>query len=136
MNYIADFNDSFERVVSKDFDHFFLTFYRQFEGLSPAIAAVFENSPPSRRHQMLEDSILLLIDYAVSNQVSHELRQLAQFHQKLGVPNSMFDDWLEALISTLVILDKDFDDGDEIAWRTMLAPGISLVKNGGIVSGT
>jgi len=128
MKPIADFNDSFERIVNQHFDVFFSAFYRCFEARTPTIAEIFENTPESRRYEMLEDSILMLMDFSVNSVVSQELNKLGQFHARMGVTPAMYDHWMDALIDTLQLLDKSFTAEEEAAWRSVLGPGLTFLK--------
>ncbi|WP_045858371.1 globin [Teredinibacter purpureus] len=129
MNVVAQFNDSFERNVSNHFELFFRTFYNHFEALSPQISAVFAHTVESRRHEMLEDSILMLMSCSAGKEASVELKHLASFHARQGIDVRMYDDWFEALMQTLTELDDTFCDADRHAWQEMLLPGIRYMKD-------
>ncbi len=126
---VADFNDSYERVISRDYDAFFKAFYRNFEAGSADVRELFAHGPESRRYEMLESSILMLMDYSTNQTISDELQRLVQYHAKLGVTEKMVDAWLESLMTTLKELDAQFTFDEEVAWRAMLGPGLDYFKS-------
>ena len=128
MNHSADFNDSFERNVSNNYEVFFQAFYESFQAKSPEIKAVFQNTEKSRRHEMLEDSILMLMECSLNHAPSEHICRLAEFHRERGIPEAMYDVWLESLVETLYRLDAEFTAAEEEAWRAVLLPGISYMR--------
>ncbi len=128
MSTVADFNDSYERVIARDYDAFFKAFYQHFEASSPEIRNLFALSPQSRRYEMLESSILVLMDYSINHVVGEELERLAHYHAHLGAHSTMFDQWLESLIATLKSLDPTFSFDEEVSWRHLLGPGLKYLK--------
>lgn len=128
MSRVADFNDSFERNIGRKYEQFFSLFYERFINASAEISALFERTDPERRREMLQDSMLLLLDFSICHQVTDDLLALARYHQTVGVSIHMFDAWLECLVATLREMDPAFSDADERAWRETLGPGVEFMK--------
>lgn len=128
MNTIALFNDSFEKCLHGRYSTFFERFYRNFEDKYPEIKRLFEKTDPQRRFDMLEESILIMVDYSANGHASDNLSRLAEFHSGLGLRAEMFDLWMDALVETLREVDPDFGGNAEYAWRDMLSPGLEYMK--------
>lgn len=97
--------------------------------ISPQVSEVFQGVDLQRQIDMLEHSLLLLVDFSVHRQGSESLIQLASVHMRAGVTAEMYDWWLTALIRTLEQLDTKFRHPEVLAWRVTLAPGIEFMKN-------
>ncbi|WP_188151775.1 globin [Teredinibacter waterburyi] len=128
MNDVGLFNDSFERNITDNYQHFFSAFYRCFESKSPVVSKMFAQTSETKRYEMLEDSLLILMDYSSTRVASEDLIELARYHSKLGVPADLFTLWLDALIESLRQLDPHFNDEYALAWRMVLEPGVSFMK--------
>lgn len=134
----ALFNDSYERISdwgagagSQARDQFFVRFYEHFIAKSPEIARAFENTDMERQVQMLEKSIVYLVNYYATDNVNDFMRRIAVRHSRkdLNITPELYDLWLEALVETVRECDSLCTDDTVEAWRIVLAPGISFMKS-------
>ena len=64
----------------------------------------------------------------VKSAPSAELERLAFIHHRLGIADTHYDRWLDALVTTVKEQDGDCDLATELAWRWALAPGLTYMK--------
>jgi hemoglobin-like flavoprotein len=132
MSYEKIFDASYERVVkAKNTEvDFFHRFYEHFTQSSQEIALMFANTDMEKQRAMLKKSFYSLLVFYATGSVDHTLAGIAQSHSNKGlnIRPGLYDQWLECLILTLKECDKDFDDEVELAWRLVMAGGITYMK--------
>ena len=108
-------------------DGFFRRFYYHF--LKDAeISRLFRNTDMTRQISMLRKSFFQIAAFSVTNTPSAELERLALIHHRLGIADTHYDRWLDALVESVKEQDGDCDLATELAWRWALAPGLTYVK--------
>ena len=129
MDFVETFNISFDKNVRRSYDLFFDVFYATFISKSAEIEAVFANTDLHRQKDMLEQSLLAMINFSSRRNSNSELETLAAIHRNRGVKNELFDLWLDCIVETLESIDAEFVYSEGLAWRVMLSPGIAFMKN-------
>ncbi|MGD8418291.1 MAG: globin [Pseudomonadales bacterium] len=109
---------------------FFEAFYGHFLE-HPEIARAFRTTDMSRQVSMLRKSFFHLAAFYVSHEPPAELTRLADLHQRLGIDDSFYDLWLDALVSTVYSLDPECDLATELAWRWAMTPGLTYMRMAG-----
>lgn len=128
MDINAQFDQSFERVVQKNGKQFFTTFYQIFTDKSELVKAAFAKTDMAKQKKMLEDSLLHLVAFSLTRQVSSPLDHIAKVHANLHIGVNLYDLWMDSLIESLAKTDPDFSNKDAIAWRVILSPGVEYMK--------
>ncbi len=84
----------------------------------------------SAQRIMLHDSLHQLVEFYTSRRVSEYMQHIAQVHSRGGhdVPAELYEVWLSSLMQALAEYDEEFDDDVELAWRPVLAPGITYMR--------
>ena len=127
------FEDSYARLfgpgvsIDESADPFFAEFYERFL-VAPGVAERFATTDMTRQIAMMKRSLFHLVSYYVTNSPSSELERLAELHKNLHVSAEMFDDWLEALISTVEVFDRKADEATLLAWCWALSPGMTYMR--------
>ena len=131
-NYLESFLESLYRVWGDPArqEEFLTCFYETFTSQSPRIAAYFEETHMERQKAMLAQSVHEMVEFSTTRVASDRLCQVALMHnrQERDVAPELYDVWLDSLIATARQFDDDFNDGLELAWRVVLAPGIAYMK--------
>lgn len=129
MNYDKIFNDSYERI-SLNLHEFFDVFYQHFINKSEEIKKLFAEADMNLQKEMLSASLTYMISFSATKQASDYLKNIAEIHRnKLKISPQMYETWMDSLIETLAILDKQFDQNVELAWRVVLGSGIEFMKH-------
>ena len=89
---------------------------------------MFENTDMARQVGMLKRSLFHLTTFYVTSVPSAELEKMAQVHRNLDVQPDMFDDWLSALVDTVMELDFAANESTKLAWCWALSPGITYMR--------
>ena len=131
-NYLEIFTASFQRVVDGsvgDVD-FFEAFYESFVGNSPEAAEKFRNVDMQKQREHLRKSLDHMVYFSIDRQAGDEMSRIARAHSRSGndIHPELYLLWLDSLVSTVRAYDPDFNDEVEIAWRVVLAPGISYMQ--------
>ena len=113
--------------ASESSDLFFKTFYNKFLR-HPEVAKLFSGTDMQRQIGMLKKSLFHLVAFYVTGEPSAELEKMAEIHCRVGVDQSMFDDWLEALLDTVQEFDIDADEATKLAWAWALSPGVTYMR--------
>ena len=126
------FEDSYARLFgsgihSGNSDYFFERFYQHFLSV-PEVASLFANTDMKQQVAMLKRSLFHLTTFYVTSVPSAQLQQMAQVHRALDVQPDMFDDWLNALVETVIELDVAADESTKLAWCWALSPGITYMR--------
>jgi hemoglobin-like flavoprotein len=110
--------ESLNLVAEKDVD---LTpwVYRHLFSISPDAADVFEGIPVSQQGLMLGKVLELIMACSQGDEKIPEFRQFdIPLHDDLGVTQSMYREYFEALILALKdVLGPQWSDSHEEAWR-------------------
>ncbi len=128
MKFAELFHRSFEENVLGNEEVFFSRFYQNFLDSSPLIHEIFRHIDLKRQIDMLEQSVLLLVDFSGHKCSNETLKKLTVVHARVGVTRDMYDLWMLAILKTVEQLDPNFSHAEGLAWRIMLAPGIEFMK--------
>ncbi len=125
------FQASFARTVEGRVEHFYTVFYAHFMAVSPQIKETFKNTNMHRQREMLHESLLSMVAFSQTFRLSRYLEKVVKAHGATGLnlPTGFFEYWLDALIKTVAEEDPQFNASVELAWRTTLSPGITLMLN-------
>ena len=106
MDYLQLFVDSYKRVLVSDRrdENFFDAFYRLFISRSPQAAEKFKDTNMRRQQEMLQTSIDHMIYFSMDRRAT------------------------ETLLEAVRLIDPDYDDDIDLAWRVVLAPGVTYMK--------
>lgn len=133
INYEDLFDASHQRMLGNGCYNVDLIdeFYRLFIAKSDVIAQLFTHTNMSAQKTMLHDSLDLLVEFSRTKTTTLELQKLAKIHGKGGkdVPLYLFDIWLDSLMEAFYGKDNEFNQTEELAWRLILAPGITYIKH-------
>ena len=129
MDLSSIFDAGFERVVQKQGSIFFDTFYDVFTSKSPEIKAAFANTNMERQKLMLKDSLMHLVAFSLSQQVTSPLEKIATVHANLQIGVELYDIWMDSLIESLSMVDTHYTNKDAMAWRVILSHGVEYMKS-------
>jgi hemoglobin-like flavoprotein len=106
-------------------------FYDNFLASSSAIAGRFNRANFDSLKRMLALSIVHVAKFYPTGQPDVLLRVLATRHSQrdLDVRPELYDDWMEALLSTVKAFDPKYDELPGEAWRRVLEPGVAFMKS-------
>jgi truncated hemoglobin YjbI len=127
------FDQSYTRVfgegvaLGEQATPFFETFYRHFLD-DPRIATVFSRTDMRRQVAMLRKSFFHLIAFYLSHEPTAELTRIARLHHDIGIDATLYDCWLDALVTTVRELDPECEPVTELSWRLALTPGITYMR--------
>lgn len=131
-NYESIFRNSYSRALGNTSYNadFIGEFYRHFLSSSAEVADLFANTDMSAQKTMLHDSLEYMLDFYATKKLSPQLEHLARVHGKSqhNVPLHLYDLWLDSLMMSLKKCDDQFNSDVELAWRLVLAPGITYLK--------
>ncbi len=131
-NYLEIFTASYQRVsaISVADRDFFEAFYHAFTETSAEVADKFRDVDMVKQREHLRNSLDQMIYFSIDRKASDTLLNTAKTHSKAGknIRAELYEVWLESLLQTVQKFDAEFDDETEIAWRVVLAPGISYMK--------
>ena len=132
MDYLQLFVESYKRVLLNDRrdEDFFAAFYRLFISHSPQAAEKFKNTDMRRQQEMLHTSIDHMIYFSMDRRATENLVRVAAVHSRAGVDidPALYEDWLDALLEAVKLFDADYNNEIDLAWRVVLAPGITYMK--------
>lgn len=123
---------SFERINA--LQNFFPEFYQRFFAKCPEARPMFAKTNFEHQHRLLKHAISLLLIYPGHAQEGGEpnlLTRVADRHgrQDLGVPATMYEPFVEALLDNVRHFDPEFTAETEAAWRATLAQGVAYMKS-------
>lgn len=118
------FNDSFKRCQNNP--DFLDRFYNVFIGKSPEIGNKFQGVSIAQQKKILGNVLFYMV---IANHSKETLIEIAKKHstQGLDIAPHFYPLWLDSLIEAAKISDPKFDDNTEIAWRTIMQPGIDYM---------
>ena len=129
----SEFEDSYARLfgsgvgISEEGSEFFDSFYQKFLQ-NPNIADLFTGVDMAGQIQMLRRSLFQLVTFYVTGEPTAELERIAGVHSKLKIQPGMFDDWLQALVDTVIEIDTEANETTQLAWAWALSPGITYMR--------
>jgi hypothetical protein len=131
-NYLEIFTESYQRVVasSQGDKDFFAAFYDAFINDSAVAREKFRGVDMLKQKEHLRKSLDHMVYFSIDRQASDEMRRIARAHGRSGkdISPELYESWLDSLVNTVREYDPRFDDEVEIAWRVVLAPGISYMQ--------
>lgn len=131
-NYLEIFTESFQRVVGAKVGgvDFFAAFYDAFVSDSAEAAEKFRNVDMQRQQEHLRKSLDHMVFFSIDRQATEEMLRIAAVHSNSGndIQPELYERWLDSLLRTVRAFDPEYDDEVEIAWRVVLAPGISYMQ--------
>lgn len=110
---------------------FFDFFYDTFIDSSDEVRDKFSKTDMSKQIRTLTNSFYSnKLAVSESKMIQENLLQLAQLHSRQGrdIRPDLFDLWLDCLLDAVREFDAEYSVEIEAAWRSMMAPGISLMK--------
>lgn len=132
MSFEPIYDDSYERVLKQRINgkDFFEAFYDKFLAYSEEIREKFAHTDMVVQRGMLKKSFYSLLVFYGSNQADDYIERIARDHDKhhLDIRPGLYDVWLDCLTATLAEYDPLFNHDVELAWRLILAPGITYMK--------
>ena len=132
IDYEDVFNTSYWRTTrtEKDGIAFLDAFYRRFQGASPVVKGKFKHTDMAVQRQMLQESLLHMCSFFVSKVADDRILDITRIHSKtnMNIEPYLYDLWLECLIETVRQYDPEFRQEIELAWRLVMAPGITYMK--------
>jgi hemoglobin-like flavoprotein len=126
---LSDFNDSLERCRRdpRFMDHF----YNLFMASSAEVASKFAATDFRRQKRVLIASLYCLMLAAEGHpEGKAHLSRIATLHDRghRDIRPEYYDTWLACLLQAVRDCDPRVSPTVEHAWRTMLAPGIAVMK--------
>ena len=132
MSFEEIFDSSYERILNtqKNGLGFFESFYQHFLNADDNITKRFENTNMALQQSMLKKSFYSLFAFYASGQTDDSLSRIAEKHnhKNLNIHPRFYDTWLECLIANVSQFDDEFCEDIELAWRLVMAPGITYMK--------
>lgn len=129
-NFVEEFNKSRARVTEGDRgEQFFTRFYERFIGSDPEVAAKFAKTEMSHQRRMLRESFEHMLGFFTEPVDNPYIVTLARIHGTRGhnISPRLYELWLDSLVATVAELDPEHNTYVELAWRVVMAPGISFM---------
>jgi hemoglobin-like flavoprotein len=123
------FNDSLERCRRSP--HFIDHFYDLLMASSAEVAAKFSATDFRRQRRVLVASLYCLMLAAEGQpEGAAHLQRLATVHDRRhrDIRPDLYDQWLDCLLQAVRDCDPKATPTVEDAWRSMLSPGIAIMK--------
>jgi len=132
MSFEEIFDSSYKRVLNmqKNGLGVFESFYQHFLSADDNITKRFENTNMALQESMLKKSFYSLFAFYASGQTDDSLSRITEKHNQknLNIHPEFYDIWLGCLITTVSQYDDEFCEDIELAWRLVMAPGITYMK--------
>ena len=128
---VETFHDSLDRCQATP--TFFANFYDRFIRAHPEVAAKFARTDMRKQQWVLQASLHMIMLASQGNGASQVyLARVAERHSRrhLDIPPEMYDLWLQCLVETVAEIDPRFNEDVRLAWRRVMASGISYMKSG------
>ena len=131
-SYLDIFTQSYQRVIGVEHagKDFFAAFYDAFVSESAEAAEKFKDVDMEAQRDHLRKSLDHMVYFSIDRQDSDEMTRIAKAHSRSGkdIAPTLYERWLDSLVTTVRTYDPQFDEDVEIAWRVVLAPGIAYMK--------
>jgi hemoglobin-like flavoprotein len=127
---LSTFDESLKR--SQADSRFLNLFYQNFVFSNPAVREKFANTDMQNQKMMLHASLHMIMLATQNNKAATAyLDQVALQHSKsvLDIGADLYNDWLEALITTVNVIDPEYTKEIETAWRIVMNYGIEYMKS-------
>jgi hemoglobin-like flavoprotein len=126
------FQASLRRCLSAE--GFLDRFYELFLQSSPEVEAKFQGTDFQRQKRMVRDSFRIIEVLAESPPGSpawNQMGEIARAHdrQHRDIRPELYDLWLDCLVRSVREHDPEASPEVELAWRTLLAPGIEFMRS-------
>lgn len=111
---------------------FFARFYAKFFEECPEAETMFAATDFERQHRLLQHAIGLLLNFDRQPDTKPNiLSRVAERHSRrdLAVAPALYPMFLDSLIDTMRLLDPDFTEETERAWRDATAKGIAYMQS-------
>jgi len=131
VDYHSEFELSLARVTTPPLrEKFFASFYARFIASDSRIADMFTDTNMGHQVKMLRESLDELREFSTSLKSNNYIVTLARIHGIRGrdIHPESYDSWLDSLVATVHEVDPECSIQTELAWRLVLAPGISFMK--------
>ena len=129
-NTLDIFNSSLERCQSNP--QFLTLFYHKFVIANAEIREKFSNTNMENQKMMLHASIYMVMLATQKNQAATAyLDKVAKRHSKtdLNIRPELYDIWLDTLLDTVSIIDPQYKDETELAWKRVMTYGAEYMKS-------
>lgn len=130
-NYEALFNNSYDRITSKDRgDQFFSHFYKLFVESTQGLSIFPVSDDHLQQQKIIYKSFFYMLSVATTHIVSDYLERVAreQSAQGLNLPAAVFAYWRRAVLQTVRDLDPLWDEDVITAWAIFMAPGLEFMR--------
>lgn len=130
IDFLDEFDKSLARVMARDRGAPFLARFYELFTADPAVAAKFGATDMERQQEMLRESMTEMRIFFEEHVATPYIKVLAKIHGRAGrdIPPKMYDQWLDALMTTVEELDPAFSHDVRVAWRIVMAPGIEFMR--------
>ncbi len=132
-NYEDVFNSSYLRAVLrvKQGKFFIDAFYDRFIASSPEVEEKFKTTRMATQKRMLQESLVqMAFFFATKGEADDQIEKISRIHSEgeKNIKPHLYDLWLECLIDTVRDYDAEFNQDVELAWRMVMASGITFMK--------
>ncbi len=110
---------------------FFDDFYDKFVAKSPKIAEKFGKTNFDKQKELLRSSITYMILYYTGSPMAQsKIDDLGESHSRtrLDIAPEMYSFWIDSLLETVRMHDKEYSPTLERQWRAVLSKGMSQMK--------
>lgn len=121
---------SYERCIAHP--DFFDKFYELFFQTDKRIPELFKDTDFTVQRAAIQHGISYMIMYAENSRIATaKIESLSTKHDRnhLNIRPELYTHWLNALIKTIDLYDKEFDTDLKNAWIRILSYGISSIKS-------
>ena len=121
---------SFERCIAQP--HFFDDFYELFFKSDKRIPELFKDTDFNVQRVAIQHGISYMIMFAEGSKIANaKIESLSIKHDRnhLNIHPELYDKWLHALIKTIELHDKEFNEDLKNAWIRILGYVITRIKS-------
>lgn len=126
---IRKVNLSYKRCLLHE--DFFTTFYEYFLKTDRRIAEHFQYTDFAQQRIAIKHGIEYMIMFAEGSRIaSSKIESLSINHDRnhLNVQPELYKNWLNSLLKTIEVYDKEFNEDLKNSWIQILSYGISRMK--------
>lgn len=131
-NYEKIFLESFHRLTQTEAieARFLDEFYQSFMAASPEVRKRFEKTDFEKQKKVLKSSLYQILALYTNKIVDAHFEKIVKSHSKseLDIYPYLYEIWLTCLINTVKRNDLAFSSEVELAWRMVMALGITYMK--------
>ncbi len=122
--------DSFDRCeASGDFAE---EFYNIFLSSSAEVAAKFAETNFAKQRKLVRAPVYIMVTRQVDDPQAREtLERIGESHgrSELDIRPDLYELWLDSVCQTVKLLDPEWTQALQLAWRDQLRPGISFITS-------